>query len=587
MSTSGPATVRPRDHLFTAVGIGLVTGLIEVLAIVLKWTLLRQFAWTGINVLWMAPLYYLALFSALGVVLAAAAGLSGARLPYAVTIGACGALGAFAVLLTLFYGRMAIVSLSIIALGIGVQSGRLAGRRQTLTALHMRRVALGASLATVVLAGGLPLLLHLRERYRAAHLAPAREGAANVVLIILDTVRAASLSLYGYERPTTPHLDRRAANGTVFERAIAPSSWTLPSHAAVFTGTSPQFLSANWLTPLGPAHATLAEALQRRGYRTGGFVSNLYYTSRESGLGRGFQHYKDYRTSWGQFLLSTAFGQYLRLRHRSTPPPRRLNDRKIGEAVSQEFLDWVDQDGTRPFFAFLNYYDAHQTYRAIPPWRQRFADSSNRARGNYDASIAHLDVVIDTLFQALADRGILDNTLVILTSDHGELIGEHGMKEHGNSLYDLVLHVPLVLWYPGRVPADRRIPTPVTLQDLGTTILDLATGDTGGFPGVSLRGAWQDSSWRGSPILSHIRKGINTPPEEPVSRGDMFGMYQGGWHYILNGDGVPELYDLAEDPDEAHNLAQDRCCLTRRQDMALALERLRGDSLSLPRGHRE
>ena len=575
-------SIRPLHHLMTCITAGLATGLVEVMIIVVKWTLLHRFVWTGLNVIWMAPVYYLALFSGLGLFLSAVAAVTGSRLPYAITVTACGALGAFAILVLLFFGHIALITLAIVALAIGIQLSRLVRPRQARVAARTPRTALAAALAVLALATGLPLARHLRERYQIAHLPPARAGAPNVLLIILDTVRAASLSLYGYGRPTTPRLDRRATGGTVFERGIAASSWTLPSHATIFTGTNPQRLSASWLIPLGAAHGTLAEIFQAHGYRTGGFVANLFYTSRESGLSRGFQHYDDYQNSRGQFLLSTAFAQYLRSLRRNRPQPRRLNDRKTGEEVSRQFLDWVDRDPSRPFFAFLNYYDAHTGYRALPPWRQRFDDPDNRIRGRYDASIAYLDVVIDNLLRTLASRGVLQNTLVILTSDHGEQVGEHGLREHANSLYDVVLHVPLVLWYPGHVPAGRRVATPVTLRDLGATILDLTGNDDQSFPGVSLRGAWEDSSWRGSPLLSHLRKGINTPPEEPVSRGDMFSLYQGSWHYILNGDGVPELYDLAYDRSETHDLSHDACCRIRLQDLAITLNGFAQDT-SRPR----
>jgi arylsulfatase A-like enzyme len=145
-----------------------------------------------------------------------------------------------------------------------------------------------------------------------------------------------------------------------------------------------------------------------------------------------------------------------------------------------------------------------------------------------------------------------------VTSDHGELLGRHGLVGHGNALYDDLLHVPLVIWYPPSVPAGTRIETPVSLRDLAATLVDLAGLRDTMLPGMTLRGAWETpGSWRPSPLFSTIQKGINVDSIEPISKGDMHSLYSDGVHYILNGDGTADLYDLAADPGELANLAAD------------------------------
>jgi hypothetical protein len=157
----------------------------------------------------------------------------------------------------------------------------------------------------VATVAGILMLPRLRERRALGKLPPAAEGVPNVLLLVLDTVRAASLSLYGYPRPTTPNLEKWAAKGVVFERAIAPAPWTLPSHGSLFTGRHPQELSGEHLVPLNEEQPTLAEALRDAGYATAGFAANPTYTTRASGLARGFARYEDFPITWGRFLISS------------------------------------------------------------------------------------------------------------------------------------------------------------------------------------------------------------------------------------------------------------------------------------------
>jgi arylsulfatase A-like enzyme len=198
-------------------------------------------------------------------------------------------------------------------------------------------------------------------------------------------------------------------------------------------------------------------------------------------------------------------------------------------------------------------------------------------RDLYDGCILHLDHELGLLFDELDRRGVLENTLVIVTSDHGETLREHGrIRGHASSLYLTELHVPLVVSFPGRVPEGRVVRAPVTLRDLPATVLDLARlADSASFPGRSLAALWAGDGAapaEGSPVLSEASPMPGwTPKHVPIYKGDMFSLVRGGLHYIRNGDGSEELYDiegdsleqsdLAHAPDRRHALASFRALL--------------------------
>jgi arylsulfatase A-like enzyme len=415
------------------------------------------------------------------------------------------------------------------------------------------------------------------ERQAAAALPTPTPGAPNVLLIVLDTVRSSNLGLYGYDRPTTPVLQRWAADSVVFENAITTAPWTLPSHGSLFTGRAPGALHVGFRQPLPEAPPTLAEAFGSHGYASAGFVANLLYTSYESGLSRGFVHYDDYRVSWPLVYLHSSL---TRIDLKSTLPQARTVREGLkalagshvapdgweppdvfrpADRVAAAFLDWQSTVTNRPFFAFMNFYDAHGPYRAPEAFIKQFA----RARGGsdvdrYDAAIAWTDHVIGTVLESLKQRGVLDNTIVIVTADHGEHFGEHGLTDHANSLYLPLLHVPLMIRYPAGVPAGRRVSTLVSLRDLPATILELAGIRNAAVPGTSLSQTWKTP---GRPIqgdiVAELGKGINVDPVFRNYRGDAAARLDERFHYIRNGDGTEELFDYRADPQELQNLVND------------------------------
>ena len=205
----------------------------------------------------------------------------------------------------------------------------------------------------------------LAEHRALARLPTPPAGAPNVLFIVLDTVRAESLSLYGYGRETSPHLARLAARGVRFDQARAAASWTLPSHASMFTARWPHELSARIDRPLDATFPTLAEYLRDRGYATAGFIANTFFCNSWYGLGRGFVHYEDMALTPLEVLRSSGLGRRLVKGAGALPRnrPGAYFQRKDAPTVNDEVLTWIDRrPRDRPFFAFLNYFDAHDPY---------------------------------------------------------------------------------------------------------------------------------------------------------------------------------------------------------------------------------
>jgi arylsulfatase A-like enzyme len=405
-----------------------------------------------------------------------------------------------------------------------------------------------------------------------------------VILLVLDTVRWFNLSSYGYSRATTPEIEKWSQGAVRFDEAISTAPWTLPSHASMFTGRLPHQTSATWLVPLDDALPTLAEVLDQHGYATAGFVANLNYTSRESGLARGFLHYEDYRIRAGEILLSSALGKLIVSKR--TDQWRLL--RKNAELVNQEFLGWLEhRPEGRPFFAFLNYFDAHDPYEPPAPFNAQFGaagggDVDNlegggreRARAArlqaavkaYDGSIAYMDHQIGQLLAELDRRQLRGNTIIIVTADHGEQFGEKRLIRHGNSLYRSLVQVPLFVAVPG-VTKRRDVPTAVSLVDLPATILELAGVKQHPLPGRSLVPLLRDATGAGfstEPILMELDWSERLPKIGPIQHGSMKAVMDSGFRMIRLGNGKRELYgagdtfdslDLAPNPESAARLSR-------------------------------
>ena len=421
-------------------------------------------------------------------------------------------------------------------------------------------------------------ILNRKETESAALGQPAApQGASNVLIIVMDTVRADHLSALGYNRSTTPNLDRLASRGVLFENAISTSSWTLPAHASILTGRYPFEHGAEEKIYDG-RYPTLPEAFRMRGYRTGAFSANTYYFAHTNGFGRGFQYFDGVFTNLADALMRTLYGRNLMMVYEAATHSD-LPGRKRADLVNARFLDWVREDSSRPYFAVLNYFDAHDPYLPPSPFRGWFAgrpdvggvlngwgereslDRPSDIRSEqdaYDGGIAYEDDCIGRLLQALGERGPAEDTLVAVVSDHGEFFGEHGLFLHKNALFLEGIRVPLLLAWPGHLPPGVRVASPVSIASLPATLMALLPGqDRMKFPGPSLEPLWNGSEVTdGEPLILSELVAKASPPN---GNGDVLrteSLVSSHWHFIYTRGKAPQLFEWQMDPREQHNLAE-------------------------------
>lgn len=577
--------------LATALAAALLTGLVHAGIVLVDKYLLTRVVHFSREFVWMAPLSYALVFLLAAIPLVALQLVVRPLRDFRVVVGWFVLFGVFGILLN-YQGVARVASLAL-SLGAAVQMGRLAGARLDAWRRGVRRLALGLSAAVAAIAAGQVGIRALGERRALAGLPELTSAdAPNVLVIILDTVRAATLSLHGAPLETTPALARWATDGATFDWAFSPAPWTLPSHASMFTGRTAGELVANWTVPHDRTTPVLAEAFRDRGYRTAGFVGNLDYTSWDSGLDRGFAHYEDYHVSFRQLWLSSSYTQTATVANAlkarsvgealrallsgdlSINPKHRQHPRRA-DAVTNGFLRWQASSGDRPFFAFLNYFDAHAAYYSPPG--SPVIGTPGTAMSEYASAIRWLDTNLDSLFRALQTRGALDNTVVIVTSDHGELFNEHGLFGHAHNLYRNVLHVPLVIRFPRRVPAGIRVNGQASLRHLAATVADLAGLPAGSFPGTSLRDMWERPEGTAGPVLAEVRQAPNVEPHLPTATGDLAALLDDSLHYIVSTAGREEVFRYRVDTAEAVDLARGADSLALLRDRRDLLQRMRSD----------
>jgi arylsulfatase A-like enzyme len=464
-------------------------------------------------------------------------------------------------------GRIDWWGAAVLAAAIGVTLSRYVCKRAGVFRPLVLQLAPWLVGATAGIALSVSLGAMADQRRSLARLVDRPSDTPNVLLIVLDTQRAANTSLYGSARRTTPGLERLAESSVVFDRAIATTPWTLPSHASMFTGRLNRELGTGFARPLDSRYPTLAEALVSSGYTTAGFVSNLIFTTDFYGLDRGFLRYEDQPRSPGMTLASSWLTRHAIRTLRSWVGNRQDLVRKRAEDVNRRFLNWLEAEDYRPFFVFLNYYDAHDPYLPPAPFDTLYREIGGRyhierdqdsglyttseleeLEAAYDAGIAYQDHHVGLLLDSLESRGIMEETLVLVTSDHGESFGEHGWVAHANSVHLTEVHVPLLIRPPGGLSTGRRVEAAVSLRDLPATVLGVLGLDQGPFPGHSL-GAYltQDA-------------GVTDPPSSPAVselRGQWSSLIDGAYHYLRGPDGEEELYDIGLDPLEEHDLSGD------------------------------
>ena len=367
-----------------------------------------------------------------------------------------------------------------------------------------------------------------------------RRADGPIILISIDTLRADHLPAYGYGKVRTPNIDALAAGGVVFEHAYSHAPQTLPAHTSILSGQLPfeHGVRDNVGFTVKPGQWFIQTALHDRGWPTGGFVS-AYVLRAATGINQGFDTYdSDLPPASGEMSIGQV--------------------QRDGEKTLLAAEKWLDgRDPGQRFFLFLHLYEPHKPY--APP--ERFS-----AYEPYDGEIAHADEIVGRLLDRLRASDLYDRSTIVLLSDHGEGLGDHGEQEHGLFLYKETIQVPLVVKMPGRHGA-RRIATPVQHIDLVPTILDLA-------------GAPRRADLRGR-SLRPLLEGTGTLADAGIYSEALYSRYHFGWselyaltdaRYRLIRAPRDELFDLERDPKEAASIAAERPQV--RQAMRSALETL-------------
>ncbi len=464
----------------------------------------------------------------------------------------------------------------------------------------MRGITLGVALCWAIGSGGCGSLTPtgpqpLPNPWADAH-PPKRTVAKvpNVLLVVWDTTRADRLSMYGHDAPTTPRMESFFRDGLVFNNAVSPSYWTLPSHVSLFTGLPSSSHGAHagrqWLDD---RFVTLAEHLGTNGFDTYAWSSNPnIHPSKNTHQGFQALNHPFGGSAWAEAVEEWSKTLVRPDDYSTSPNPNRwksVTHHKHGPVANKAFGQWLDgrADKNKPFFGFINYMEAHayrlpteESRRAISPDAQRYqkALKTNQSLGRmtnvmygrwrgwnrnerealfdvYDASVRDLDKWTGELVDDLARRGVLDDTLVIVTSDHGEQLGEHRLWLHNFSLYETLVHVPLAIRYPAVVKPGR-VDFPVSGTSIFATVVDAA-----GLP------------WPDQPIEPHSL--VSPSPYTVVSDFDVAcghpenrrldttirdwsatytAVFSESWKYIEASNDLNELFNLATDPKELDNV---------------------------------
>lgn len=414
---------------------------------------------------------------------------------------------------------------------------------------------------------------------------PKNDGPLNVILISLDTLRADHLGCYGYSRPTSPGLDALASDGVRFDEAFSTSSWTLPAHVSMLTALTVAHhgvLDEDYV--FGPSLRTLADYLRRRNYVTGAFTGGGYVGS-QFGFAQGFDFYVD----------------------ENTP----LENPRSAGILLQESSDWIRRNAEKKFFLFLHSYQPHDPYSSPPPAGQAFLKAhdpwknlnllgylgphgrykllTEREKANvvalYDGDIKYTDeAFVGPLVRCLKDLGVYDRTMIIVTSDHGEEFYDHGSWQHGHSLYNEQIRIPLIIKFPESRSHGLKITTPVQVVDILPTVLEELDipSSSDSLDGRSVLALTRQDRQAPRELLSEIYGRVEFPSPlkgaSPCLR--RVAIVNGGfkliliinhnkYHYFFSPrPSLPpmigiELYDLEKDPGEKVNLAPMRPELVR------------------------
>lgn len=356
---------------------------------------------------------------------------------------------------------------------------------------------------------------------------PAQKTPPNIILIGVDTLRADRLECYGYERVRTPHVNRLAQDGVLFENTIAQVPLTLPSFCSIMTGTYPVFHGVRDFSYgfLAQEKTTLAEMLKTQGYVTSAFIAAFVLDAR-FGLSQGFDYYD------GQFDLKEYEGI----------DPGTIERR--GDQVVTSALQWLEANRDKPFFTWIHLYDPHHPFTPPEPYRSQYTGRP------YDGEVAFVDALVGEILSFLQERGLYEDSLIVFTSDHGESLGEHGEENHGFFIYDASSKVPLVIKPPGPPGNSRKVPAQVRTIDILPTILQyLGIRPPEAVQGIGLRSLIEGKASRPSDPYAYSESYY---AHSSFGWSPLRGLRTNQYKYILAPR--PELYDLTKDPGERENI---------------------------------
>ena len=597
-----------RAVVVSTLWIGLVTGLVEAgLSVAVMRAGRRPGSWWDLFAV--SPAFDVLMYGAVGFFLLV---LARARrwpvLP--IVLPAYGFLTASIWLGILLPYQVHIVALLMLCAGLGYQASRLVLRRLDRALAFWERslplVASAAVAAALAIFVGRPGW----ERIELTRLPSAPTDAPDIVLVVIDALRADHLQAHGYPRDTSPTLTRLASEGASFRAAFSTSPYTGPSHASLLTGLYPSEHGLQWLDRrpvLTPEHRTLPTALSELGYRTTAVSANRFWFTREQGFGRDFHSFRGNYWTVGDALVRTAYGRKLR----EWVIPRLFEDypwRMKANQVTDAALEWAAQDRERPMFLMLNYFDVHDPYLPPQPYRSRYSDEEEPGGilntylqryhaelspaelqaeiDAYDGAIRFVDDELQRLLAGLrSGRGTRD-LIVVVTADHGEAFGEHGAFIHANSLYLEEIHVPLIVWAPGRVPSGLEIDVPVSNAAIPATLMSLAGGEP--IPDAMvgpLTPLWSDEGEAPGrvPVFSEMERWEWNLETSPSHYGAIQSVVVDELHLISNDSLGTELYRWRDDPREEFDLV-DRLARPR---AVSRLERALRDRLPRPEAEAE
>lgn len=469
---------------------------------------------------------------------------------------------------------------------------------------HFNRVGRSTAFILIMIVIGIVFIINIRKAppsFSSNNGVSVTDGNNNVILIVMDTTRRDHLSCYGYQKKTTPNLDMLSRESLLCTNAYSTSSWTLPSHASIMTGLYPLQHGAHFsvnsneislfhlpfsINILSDNFTTLAEIMSRQGYNTAGVVASVL-CHKSFGIAQGFDYYHD---SFQK--VSHDLNHYIvfRIASKLIALNKIFNSRGYGNTkrateINQLAFSWLNQNYREPFFLFLNYFDPHATYQPPSPYDRLYEGKeyfrhilenhggfwniypavmnnnhqlTDKERAyflsQYDGEIAYLDYYIGALIEKLKSLKIYDKSMIIITADHGELLGEHNLMDHSKTLYEELTNIPLIIKYPASLKKIGTFELPVSLIDIMPTVLSTI--------GISRPDNIEGEPITQVPAKRKIFAELNRSTRWIELLGSRFdrdlrAIYNGDFKYIWASNGKNELYNTKKDPKESHNLVQE------------------------------